>query len=97
MILTQVKERLRSGPYAWPGGYPLYFICDDGAPLCFACVRKNYREIAQAHRSDPRDRQWALAAVDTNWEDPRLVCCHCNQRIESAYGEDDAEQEAGGQ
>jgi hypothetical protein len=29
----EFRETLRAGAYAWPGGYPLYFITSDGAAL----------------------------------------------------------------
>lgn len=98
--LREVKTALRDGPYAWPGGYPLYFLCDDGEALCFACVRKQWREVVSAHlrmrqchgHRVPRDiSQWLVVAIDTNWEDPDLRCAHCDSRIESAYAEDEAE------
>jgi hypothetical protein len=88
--LRDIKRALRNGPYAWPGGYPLYFACDDGGVLCFACVRKQWREIVSAHRRGERRGGWHLAGWDTNWEDPALICDHCNARIESAYAEDEA-------
>jgi len=36
MKINTVKdfgEALRNGPYAWPGGYPLFFITADGGAL----------------------------------------------------------------
>ena len=35
--------------YAWPGGYPLYFVTSDGAALSFEAVLANWRNIVQAH------------------------------------------------
>ena len=87
MTLLEAKRLLRNGPWAWPGGYPLYFICDDGAALCFACARKEWRQIVYAHLHRLRDG-WRLAGYDTNWEDPDLQCAHCDERIQSAYAED---------
>jgi hypothetical protein len=28
-------------PYAWPGGYPRYFITNDGAALSYNAAREN--------------------------------------------------------
>lgn len=94
MTLAEVKRRLRYGPWAWPGGYPLYFVCDDGEALCFACARKEYRQVVRSHRhpwvSNSEMNQWRIATYDTNWEDPDLRCAHCNERIQSAYAEGQA-------
>lgn len=77
-------KALRQGPYAWPGGYPLYFICDDGAPLSFESARKEGQRICQAIRERSRDG-WRVVAVEINYEEPDLICAHSNKPIESAY------------
>lgn len=91
---AQFKAVLRNGAYAWPGGYPLFFVCDDGGALCFACAHKEAREIIGAHlevKKCPSARrnnsQWLAVAVDVNWEDSNLYCDHCSKPIESAYGD----------
>jgi hypothetical protein len=67
--------------YAWPGGYPLAYMDAEGSVLCNECATK--AEI------DGEDMvQFA------NWEDPCLYCEVCSKRIESAYAEDEAQQEA---
>jgi hypothetical protein len=88
-IRTQAdfKATLRNGAYAWPGGYPMYLICSDGAPLCFACGHKEARNILQS--IDRKDGSgWRVLATDINHEDNELCCAHCDQQIESACGED---------
>jgi hypothetical protein len=74
-------------PYAWPGGYPTYFICDDGSTLCHACARAERRQILGA-LVDSSTKDWRVIGLDINYEDD-LVCDHCYQQIESAYGEKD--------
>jgi hypothetical protein len=69
------------------GGYPLYAICHDAGVLCPKCANENGHEDQAMHDG------WLVVAIDVNYEDPRLYCDHCNQRIESAYAEDDAENE----
>lgn len=100
MTLKAVKEQLRAGPYAWPGGYPRYFICGDGEAMCFACVRKQWRGVVSAHRQMSQTNghrvpsnvsEWLMAATGVNWEDPDLFCAHCGTRIQSAYAEEEAE------
>ena len=84
--------RALKSPYAWPGGYPLFFICSDGAPLCFNCAKKEGARITDAIRTNSRCG-WKVIGVDVNWEDAMLYCDHCSKRIESAYAEDLAETE----
>lgn len=91
------ETALAAGPYAWPGGYPLYFICADGGALSFAAAAAERQNVLDALRDDDRHSGWAVAAVDVNWEDASLYCAHTSQRIESAYAEDDAEPESDGQ
>jgi hypothetical protein len=86
MNIREFKQSLRSGPYAWPGGYPLYFVCDDGGSICCDCARKELRNIASAINANRNDG-WRVIGQDVNWEDTELHCDHCNKQIESAYGE----------
>lgn len=66
-----------------------FMIVDDGEALSFAAVRANFRQVLSAVRNDERNG-WRVLAVDVNWEDPSLYCAHTNERIESAYAEDQA-------
>lgn len=88
--ISDFRAAMRSGPYAWPGGYPLYFVMGDGGACSFATAKAERRQfldaLAHSHRSD----QWRPVAVEVNWEDATLRCDHSGERIESAYGEDDA-------
>jgi len=77
MTTLEVKRALKAGPWAWPGGYPLYFVTRDGAALSFDAMRERFREEARA-----------VLGVDVNWEDDALFCDHTGKRIPSAYAED---------
>jgi hypothetical protein len=81
---------LKAGPYAWPGGYPIFFVTADGGALSFATVWEERKIIARAI-ADGDDAQWRVVASDVNWEDAELFDDHSGNRIESAYAEDDAE------
>lgn len=70
--------------YTWPGGYPMYYITADGGVLCPDCARMAEREGLSG---DPDDGQWNIVAGEVNWEDAGLVCDHCGERIQNAYGE----------
>jgi hypothetical protein len=85
--ISDFRRAIRSGPYAWPGGYPIYFITDDGEALSFAAARSERRAILESIASQSRDG-WRVVAADVNWEDASLHCVHTGERIESAYGED---------
>lgn len=85
--LSDYRAVIRRGPFAWPGGYPLYFIMADGGTLSFAAEKKNRREIIASFRD--RDPQWRPVAIEINWEDPALFCDQTNERIPSAYAEPD--------
>lgn len=84
----QLKATLRAGPYAWPGGYPLYFHTSDGAALCFKCCREEFRLVTDSVQKRLNDG-WQVVGCQINEEDADLTCDHCNEKIESAYGEDD--------
>lgn len=69
--------------YAWPGGYPIFYLCADGGVLCPKCANDNI-----ALTTDPdAEKDWRIVASDINYEDDWLFCSHCNKLIESAYGE----------
>ncbi len=83
-IIVDVK-RATTQPYAWPGGYPLFVILNDGAALCTDCAKKELGLIVTSTAQQLRDG-WQAAGVAVNWEDVELTCDHCSQVIECAYG-----------
>jgi hypothetical protein len=86
----QLRATLRAGSTTDLGGYPLYFVVDDGEALCFKCVRSELRQITSAIRAGTSDRGgWRVIGCDVNYEDPDLTCAHCNERIRSTYAEGD--------
>jgi hypothetical protein len=87
MTLAEIKGRLRAGKYAWPGGYPIYFVTDDGAALSFEAVRAEWRNVVAAHLANDTGCGWRIAGADINWEDGELTCDHTGKRIESAYAD----------
>ena len=70
--------------FAWPGGYPVFYVTHDSGVLCPKCVDENFDQCCA-----PEDHGWFVTGHDTNWEDPHLYCDHCNSRIESAYAEEE--------
>jgi len=84
---ADLRATLRAGPYAWPGGYPLYFITSDGAALSFEAVRSELRNVLWSMQNRVSDG-WRVVACDINYEDGDLRCDHTGKRIPSAYGDE---------
>lgn len=87
---AEFLEALSYGQWAWPGGYPRYFIMADGEALSFEAAEKNLAEIESAMtRNLLIDMQWVVVACEINYEDSDLYCVHTGDKIPSAYGEDE--------
>lgn len=74
--------------FAWPGGYPLYYVFADGGCICPKCANDNIEDIDSANKGERCCNShggWAIDAHDVNWEDSDLVCDHCHKSIPSAY------------
>ncbi len=93
MTTKDIKTALRNGPFAWPGGYPLYFLSHGGDVLCFGCVRSNFRSVVEHTKMGDRSASWHLGACEVHWEGSPLECAECQCEIESAYGEIGGENE----
>jgi hypothetical protein len=95
MTPKELKEALRN-PYAWPGGYPTFFVTSDCSALSHRAVRENYREVLRALREGDKTSGWHIDCCIVNWEgsflgnnqyEP-LYCEHTGDIIPSAYGDD---------
>ena len=84
--IEQFKQDLCE-PYAWPGGYPRYFITSDGAAISYKSAIHNQKLIIDSINESLNDG-WQLVGCDINWEDSGLYCDDTNERIESAYAEE---------
>lgn len=65
--------------YAWPGGYPIYYLCADGGTLCPKCANGN--DVATLDAPD-----WNVTGYGIHWEGEPITCDGCNAQIASAYG-----------
>jgi len=83
-----LDRALADGPYAWPGGYPKYFITEDGGALSYNTVMQEYSSVTRAigYNESP---EWRVIGVDINWEDPDLRDDHTGEPIECAYCDDE--------
>ena len=84
--VEDLDRDLASGPYAWPGGYPRFFLAYDGEALSFAAVQDNVGSIREAITDQDRSG-WQVIECPIHWEGSPLICAHTNEQIESAYGE----------
>jgi hypothetical protein len=71
----------RLSAWAWPGGYPFFYLDGDNSVLCVNCARRS-------DEAEDELEQFRPIAYDVNYEDEDLYCDDCSERIESAYGED---------
>lgn len=76
--------------WAWPGGYPVIYVTDDGGTLCPGCANGENGSLA-SEDADPHSG-WKLEGADVHWEGPPEVCDHCGANVDSAYGDPDAEE-----
>lgn len=81
--VADFKATLRAGPYAWPGGYPCYFVMSDGESLSFEAAKQEFKQIVYAIRHGLKDG-WRVVGCDVNYES-LLYCAHTGKQIESAY------------
>jgi hypothetical protein len=84
-VIELKNEKGEYPAYAWPGGYPIMYVCNDGGVLCPTCMNAE-REQIEASIAENANDGWNVIASDINYEDPNLFCDNCNKQIECAYG-----------
>lgn len=85
-LLVEIKTLTRSNGSTWSGLYPCYAITPDQQPLCFKCIRENYRLVLRETIDWKGQRgQWAVTAIAVNYENSELTCDNCNKLIGAAY------------
>ena len=77
---------IRSGGYAWPGGYQCALLMSDGECIDVQSARENYRQIRRNMAPVPTNRDWSPCAVFIHWEGDPLTCAHSGREIPSVYG-----------
>jgi hypothetical protein len=85
--LSDLKAVLRAGRYTDLGGYPLYFILEDGESASFEGVRQDWKRVV----SDMIDGygQFRVIGSEVYYEGPPMFCSISGKEIESAYGDPD--------
>ena len=77
----QAAKKVAREKYAWPGGYALFCVTSDGACLCPACVRAEWRSVCYEtmHRLSGG---WQIAGADhAGNSDETETCDHCGEEI----------------
>mgnify|MGYP003575380610 CR=1 FL=1 len=72
--------------FAWPGGYPLIYVTNDGGVLCPACANGE-NGAKPTYEDDSPHSGWQVDAADVHYEGAPEICNHCGAEIESAYGD----------
>lgn len=67
----------------WPGMYPIVYRTEDGETLCAECANRKNGSLATVGDPDP---QWNIVDQFVFLEGEPLVCAHCRESIDSAYG-----------
>lgn len=83
-VQALVTDETELPAYAWPGGYPIFYVNQRCEVFCTSCAN----EIVKEEETDE-----VITDYDCNWEDSQMYCDQCNNRIESAYAEDEDETE----
>ena len=77
---------LRAGAYAWPGGYEIVFVCDDGATLCHKCARKEAPQIMHDIAKHNCGSGWRVTRLFSIAEtDEHVQCDHCNRILQEEW------------
>ena len=62
--------------YAFPGGYPIFYLDQDDSCLCSECAQK-----------DKDDSYYVIKEYEINEENEELFCDECSKHIDSAWGD----------
>lgn len=86
MKLDELKSFIRSGGFAWPGGYQMALLMLDGEVIDAQSARENYRLIRQAMKAPGTSEDWEPVQAFIHWEGEPLQCAHSGREIPSCYG-----------
>lgn len=85
--VSDFRRAIKQGPYAWPGGYECFFVANDGEAICYACAKKERRNILDSVAHNIKDG-WRVVSFEcsANFDDVG-DCAHCSKSL-NAYSED---------
>lgn len=87
MMETLKKTEGAYPTWAWPGGYPIYYLAADNGIMCPDCANSEDCDPEKLDADCPCDNQWRIVASNIHWEGGYIICENCSKGIESAYGE----------
>ena len=76
-------KEYQDNPFAWPGGYQVNALMDDGEVLCHECCSDPVNPV---HEDKTLSDGWQFVDSFIHWEGESLYCAHCNKELESEYG-----------
>jgi len=82
--VQQLKETLRNGERAWPGGDQMYFVASYREALSFDGMRQTFREAIE-HIKDCEQYGNIPYQVEINYEDEFLTCHVTEKQIPASY------------
>lgn len=78
--------------FTWPGGYEIFYFCEDGGVLCFDCA--NGENHSDAYYTDlPKDGvpepQWHIVEYShiADCDTKEVFCSHCGRTALRAHRE----------
>lgn len=86
-MAIQLNEKGKLDAIAFPGGYSIRYLCEDGETVCANCANEALAD------PDCWEGQRPHTAF-IHWEGPPITCSHCNEELPSEYGDPEADPEA---
>lgn len=80
---AQIVDQIVASPYAWPGGYKIHALTDDGGCLCSKCCKDERDIISESFAGDG----WHVVGLFVHWEGAPITCDNCNEPYDSEYGD----------
>ncbi len=93
MTKQELDKIYENGKWAWPGGYEILLIMDDGKTVCFDCAVANRSQIEAALEANWNDGWKPASGVLAEEMDlspgEAVLCAHCNRVITQAEEEEE--------
>lgn len=87
--VSQLKATLRAGGYAWPGGYQIVLITQEGDMVKPQALIKDKGQLRNAIGDIRAKYSGRIVGSEIYYEGPPVQCAYTGEIIESAYGDPD--------
>lgn len=82
MELAELVQKRKAEAFAWPGGYPIGYLVDDGEYLCAVCVNDPTNPVHVSGDSDGwQVVGFAILEGSAEDYDGAVNCAHCNREL----------------